>query len=499
MVLRKYILGLRIKSIYTVDLERIVFIELEGFNDVDDIINYKLVIELMGKHSNIILLDDSNVIIDSLRHIKEDNECYRNLLPHYKYSFPSTNKINFYDINSFEEFKKYINVETIDLLASYCSKKFNGISKRFIDSAISNLGIIDVSEQSLKSLYKYILNTINNLDLLTLKVLDDKKDYVVELCQDKKSLDLNFAIDDFYTAKENDNNFKVYRDSVLKLILATLKRYNKRLFNIDAKLNQCNNMDTYQLYGELITANLYRITNQNSTYIELENYYDNNNIVKIPLDNRYPPNENAKRYFKKYNKLKNALEIVSKQKEETLHDINYIESVVYEIESCSTLEEIDAIFEEILEHDIFKDKRPKSTKKMKVKKSQLTRNKTVSFNPIKYTVDNYTIFVGRNNKENDYLTLKFAKKSDYWFHTKDIHGSHVILKLNQDNNLEVPTDLLIKCAEIAAFHSKAKNSSNVPVDYCLVKYVKKPSGAKPGMVIYTNNKTLNVQPQISEK
>ena len=285
MVLRKYILGLRIKSIYTVDLERIVFIELEGFNDVDDIINYKLVIELMGKHSNIILLDDSNVIIDSLRHIKEDNECYRNLLPHYKYSFPSTNKINFYDINSFEEFKKYINVETIDLLASYCSKKFNGISKRFIDSAISNLGIIDVSEQSLKSLYKYILNTINNLDLLTLKVLDDKKDYVVELCQDKKSLDLNFAIDDFYTAKENDNNFKVYRDSVLKLILATLKRYNKRLFNIDAKLNQCNNMDTYQLYGELITANLYRITNQNSTYIELENYYDNNNIVKIPLDN----------------------------------------------------------------------------------------------------------------------------------------------------------------------------------------------------------------------
>ena len=128
-----------------------------------------------------------------------------------------------------------------------------------------------------------------------------------------------------------------------------------------------------------------------------------------------------------------------------------------------------------------------------MKKSKLTKNKTVSFNPIKYTVDGYTVLVGRNNKENDYLTLKFANKNDIWFHTKDFHGSHTILKI--DNNLPYPNnDILVKVAKLAAKHSKARNSSNVPVDYCEVKFVKKPSGSKPGMVVYTNNKTLNVTP-----
>ena len=130
---------------------------------------------------------------------------------------------------------------------------------------------------------------------------------------------------------------------------------------------------------------------------------------------------------------------------------------------------------------------------MKVKKSKLTKNKNVSFNPLKYTVDGYTLLVGRNNKENDYLTLKYAKKTDIWFHTKDIHGSHAILLID---NKTPDTNILIKCAQISAYHSKARNSSNVPVDFCEVKYVKKPNGAKPGMVIYTNNNTLNVNPKI---
>ena len=205
--------------------------------------------------------------------------------------------------------------------------------------------------------------------------------------------------------------------------------------------------------------------------------------------------KNAKRFFKKYSKLKNALIVVSEQKADTLKELDYIESVVYELENCSTIEEIASIYEEISENDIFKEKTYLKTnnKKSKLKKSKLTKNKTVSFNPIKYTVDGYTVLVGRNNKENDYLTLKFANKNDIWFHTKDFHGSHTILKL--DNNLPYPSnDILVKVAELAAKHSKAQNSSNVPVDYCEVKFVKKPSGSKPGMVVYTNNKTLNVTP-----
>ena len=190
------------------------------------------------------------------------------------------------------------------------------------------------------------------------------------------------------------------------------------------------------------------------------------------------------------------MEIVSKQKEETLNELNYIESVVYELESATTLDDITAIFEEISENDIFKEKTVKTSnqnQKSKIKKSKLTKNKEVSFNPIKYYINNYTVLVGRNNKENDYLTLKYASKNDIWFHTKDFHGSHTILKM--DNNLPYPdNDILVRVAQIAAKHSKAKNSSNVPVDYCEVKFVKKPSGSKPGMVIYTNNKTLNVTP-----
>ena len=172
-------------------------------------------------------------------------------------------------------------------------------------------------------------------------------------------------------------------------------------------------MDKYQLYGELITANLYKIKNENLKEIELDNYYTNEKIL-IPLDSRYLPSINAKHFFKKYRKLKNALEIVTKQKEETLNEVNYIESIVYELENAN-------IFEEISENAIFKEKTShyKNNKKEKIQKSSLTKNKTVSFNPIKYTVDGYTLLVGRNNKENDYLTLKYAKKTDIWFHTKD--------------------------------------------------------------------------------
>ena len=218
-------------------------------------------------------------------------------------------------------------------------------------------------------------------------------------------------------------------------------------------------------------------------------------MITIPLDSKYLPSINAKRYFKKYNKLKNALEIVGKQKEDTINELNYIESIVYELEAANSIDEISEIFEEISENVIFENQtnkyKNKKNKKSKVKKSSLTKNKNVQFNPHKYFIDGFTFLVGRNNKENDYLTTKYAKKSDLWFHTKDIHGSHGILVLNGN----VPgQEILVKCSQIVAYNSKARLSSNVPVDFCEVRYVKKPNGSKPGMVIYTNNSTLYVTP-----
>lgn len=499
MVLRKHLIGLHIKNIITDSLERVITIEFEGFDDIDDIISKKLIIELMGKHCNVVLLDDENIIIDSLKHINNENTL-RTIMPHLKYTYPTTQKRNFLECTDFEEFIKNVDIKDFTSFVDSFSNIYNGISKKFINQIINKLNITTLTTDTAKEIYTYINKIIANTDSLNLNFEIDnsnnnsKNDYFLIVQDNDELFNLNFFIDDFYYDKETNEEFINYRNSILKLILNKLKKYKKRLFNINNKLQNCENMDIYKIYGELLTANLYRIKDENISSIELENYYENNKLTSIPLDIKYTPSVNAKRYFKKYNKLKNELKIVTIQKEETQRELSYIESIVYELEASSTIEEIASIFEEISENVIFKDKISyKNKNNSKIKKSKLTKNKNISFNPLKYTIDGYTLLVGRNNKENDYLTLKYAKKTDLWFHTKDIHGSHAILLLN---NKTPDTDILIKCAQITAYHSKARNSSNVPVDFCEAKYVKKPNGAKPGMVIYTNNQTLNVNPKI---
>ena len=500
MVLRKHLLGLHIKNIITNNLERVVTIEFEGFDEIDDIISKKLVIELMGKHCNVIILDHQNIIIDSMRHIYQEDS-NRNIVPHLKYIYPTTNKKNFLDCTDFSEFLDLLpNELSIDTFPLILSNIFNGFSRSFVSGLLQDLNIDNLNNIDLEKIYSEIRNIVfeNDTNNLNFKYIDvkGKKDYYLSTSNNENltPFHLNFFLDDFYFEKETSQEFRVYRDSVLKMILSVLDKYKKRLNNMNKKLAECDDMQKYQLYGELITANLYRIENIPISNIVLENYYDNNKEISIELDSRYSPSVNAKRFFKKYNKLKNTLEIVTKQKDETLKELDYIESIVYELEAATTLDEVYSIFEEISENVIFaeKTKQLSNKKKDKLKKSNLTKNKNVSFNPIKYTIGTYQLLVGRNNKENDYLTLKYASKNDIWFHTKDIHGSHAILKLNSN---DIPNeDVLIRCAEIAALHSKAKNSSNVPVDYCEVRFVKKPNGAKPGMVIYTHNHTLYVNP-----
>ena len=488
MVLRKHLIGLHIKNVITNNLERVITIEFEGFNDIDDIVNKKLIIELMGRHCNIILLDSGNTIIDSLRHINSEN-ANRIIVPHIKYIYPKTDKKNFLDCIDFETFIENLKTES-DSNSLNISNSFNGISKKYI-SFIEN----DINSSNLEDIYNYLKNVINNTDSLNLEFKELDNDYFLIPSSNSKPFSLNFFIDDFYYKKESTQELKNYKDTVLKLILSTFEKYKKRLKNMDSKLRDCDNLEKYKLYGELITANLYKIPNNNIDEITLKNYYDNNKEIIIKLDERYSPSINAKRFYKKYNKLKNTLEIVTIQKQETKSELQYLESIIYELECCNSIEEISEILDELSENEIFKEKinSLKNKRKYEIKKSNFTKNKKISFNPIKYKIDNFTFLVGRNNKENDYLTLKYAKKTDLWFHTKDIHGSHAILILD---NRTPNHDILNKCAEITAFHSKAKHSSNVPVDYCEVKYVKKPNKAKPGMVIYKNNSTLYVNPKI---
>lgn len=508
MLLRKYLMGMKIKNIYTVDLERIVFLDLENNENPNKPISRKLIVELMGKHSNIILADSNNIIIDSMRHTSTLENSNRDIYPTARYIFPESSKYSFLTLNGFDDFYSKIEPKLIEYISTnienlnisnfmfdkIIANTFNGISLSFIQNILIKLNIDSISKMNLELIYNKI-NEILSSSYLDIFLTENEKDYYLynSASECRTPFYLNYQIDDFYFKKESSELFKNYRNSILHLILAILKKYEKRLENIDNKLSECNSMDKFRLYGELITSNLYRIPNRNVNSIEVENYYDNNNLITIPLDQKYLPSFNAKRYFKKYNKLKNALSIVNTQKTETIKDIDYIESVIYELENSSSIEDIEAIYEEISENNIFSDKLKKPSKKASSKNKKgkpMTKNKLTSFNPLKYLIDGYTILVGRNNKENDYLTCKFANKNDIWFHTKDIHGSHVILKTNP--NEIVPDNVLLETAKLAAKHSKAKNSSHVPVDFCKVAFVKKPSGSKPGFVIYSNNKTLYV-------
>ena len=476
MLLRKHLIGGKISGIFMQGLERIVNIEIETINEFNEIENKTLILELMGKHSNIILKNQNDIIIDAMRHIASNNS-YREILPSRIYTLPQSNKYEFTKLSGPEEFGEKLEIDSTENdYAKKLSNTFTGISLSFAKSA--------VEQRELPEIYNYINEIINSEKL---KFELEGSDYVLKLSdQEKEMFELNFFIDDFYFERETTEAFTNARNTMLRMILEVLKKYKNRLASIDAKLQECDGMDKYRLYGELITANLYQLTNTHSDSIELYNYYDNSNI-KIPLDVKYSPSMNAKRYFKKYSKLKNAYKIVSEQKVETEKELNYIESIVYELEDSTCLEDVQDIFEEISENVVFKEKLKRKEKKNKNQK----KKKQQKFSPIEYEVNGYKIYVGRNNKENDWLTLSFASKTDYWFHTKDVQGSHVILKADK----EVNDDILVKVAEIAAKHSKVKMSSNVPVDYCLVQFVKKPNGSKPGMVIFTNNKTLNVNPQ----
>ena len=492
MLLRKHLLCGRISGISMLGLERLVKIEIETINEFNEIEVKTLIVELMGKHSNVILINQQEKIIDSMRHIDSKNS-YREILPSRIYILPKSEKVDFTKIKDFKEFEENVqnseclidvNNSQSDNVGKAIANTFTGISYTFAKSAVQDKELIQT--------YQYICQVVEGKENLEFKPIykgEKISDYVLKIADANFKIvpfHLNFFIDDFYFKRETAENFKNYRNTILRIILETLKKYNKRLENINIKLKECNDMDKYRLYGELITANLYRLPNNHSESIEVENYYENNKKVNIPLDVRYTPNINAKRYFKKYTKLKNAFQIVTKQKVETEKELNYIESIVYELENSTCIEDVQDIFEEISENVVFKERLKKKDKKKKVSKKKKQQN----FAPIEYEVEGYKVYVGRNNKENDWLTLSFANKTDIWFHTKDIQGSHVILKV--DGN--VSDDILVKCAEIAAKHSKAKDSSNVPVDYCKVQYVKKPNGAKPGMVIFTNNKTLNVKP-----
>ena len=511
MVLRKHLTGGTIKRIYSNGLERIVFIDIDVYNELNDLITKTLVVELMGKHSNIILLNSEHTVIDSLRHLNKFDNSNRDIFPGSKYLNIESAKKDFLAVKTFDEFYRDVSIDS-ENLPSTLSKVYNGFGKKNVSYLLETLNIpTSVSTNNLKEVYSYLKDLFANMpDNVVLKEYSSvKKDYFAYKSTND-GLAVNFYLDDFYTSKEQSEQFKQYRDTVLKLVLNHVGKIKERISTIDLKIADCTNAEKYRLYGELITSNLYRIPDYPQSEVTLENYYDNNNLITIPLDEKFSPSKNAKNFFKKYRKLQNTIAIVEKQKELSEAELSYLESIVYELEEVSTIEDRDNIYSEICDNLIFGKNANTVNNHVYNKQSKITNSKSskqsnASNMPEKRNIDGYTVYIGKNNKQNDYLTCRLAQNSDIWFHTKDIHGSHVVLKTDSlhsssENSsasctFNIPDSVLYKCASIAAYYSKARMSQNVPVDYTLIKYVKKPNGAKPGMVIYTNNKTIYANPQ----
>ena len=500
MLLRKYLTGGKILEVKTYDLERTVEITINTYNELNDLVIRKLYIEIMSRQSNVILTNENNIIIDTLRHLDSSS---RELLPAHEYEFPKSTKQSFLNIEHFEDFRKYFEIENeIYSILNSIFDNFIGFSKPLIKDTLISLNIDSDSKnlEDIKKVYSYFKNLVYSFDSPTFsfKEIQNKKDYVCFLESDD---DLEYAdeddivlanefIDNYYYQKEKYTNFVSTRNNTLKIVYSNLKKVYKKLENINQKLKECDTKEKYKLYGELLTANLYKFQNMpNTDHVEVENYYEENKLITIPLDKSLSISKNIDKFFKKYNKLKNALEIVTEQKKETEKELDYIESIVYSIENVKTLSDMNEIYEEISNNLNTKKENQKKNKNKQQKPKNPKKQDELSFDI--QTIDGFKVYVGKNNLQNDYISLKLAHANDIWFHTQKIHGSHVLLK-NPDN-LEITDDILFKCAVLAKENSKANGSVNVSVDYCFARYVKKAPGSKPGMVIYTNFKTIIVK------
>ena len=461
MVLRKHLTGGTIKRIYSTGLERIVFIDVDVYNELNDLITKTLVVELMGKHSNIILLNSEHTVIDSLRHLNKFDNSNRDIFPGSKYLNIESDKKDFLTVKTFDEFYRDVSID-IENLPSTLSKVYNGFGKKNISYLLETLNIpTTVSTNDLKKVYSYLKDLFASMpDNVVLKeYAADKKGYFAYNAIND-GLTVNFFLDDFYTSKEQAEQFKQYRDTVLKLVLNHVGKIKERINTIDSKIADCANAEKYRLYGELITSNLYRIPDYPQSEVTLENYYDNNNLITIPLDAKISPSKNAKNFFKKYRKLQNTIAIVEKQKELAEAELLYLDSIVYELENVSTIEDIDNIYSEICDNLIFGKNANtvnnhvyNSHDKIANSKNSKSNKQSSSSNmPEKRDIDGYTVYIGKNNKQNDYLTTKLAKKTDLWFHTKDIHGSHVILKI--DSKFPSP-EIIEKCARTCSLLFKS--------------------------------------------
>ena len=479
MLLRKHLQGGRIVSIEQKHCERIIEISLETLNELGFTVSKKIIFEIMGKHSNVILVDmTTGRVIDSIKRVSIDVNRARQILPGIEYCYPpSQNKISFKEI-SMEE------LDAIEGGSKAILARVGGICPaiaRELEITENRYGFLKALMEEIKTgtfLPRVYMDGKDTPQEFHIADLTEYEGAAVRKNFDSLSQCLSF----YFQNKASSNRARQKSSDLIRAVSGVLDKLYLKKQRLAEDLLTAENSEDLRLYGELLTANMHLIKPGDKT-VEVFNYYDNATIT-IALDERFSPAKNAQNYFKRYGKSKTAIKEKQIQMDDTDQDIQYLESVLTYLHNSDSVEEMEALREELVETGY-------------IRKRKITyKEKKYKAKPYRYeTSDGFTVLVGRNNKENDILTLKTAVKTDYWFHTKDIPGSHLIV---QTEGREITETAIFEAAAIAAYHSKGRDSENVPVDYMPVRFVKKPAGAKPGMVIFTGNRTVWVNPALPE-
>ncbi len=498
MLLRKYLEGGKIKGIRQVDMERIVQIEIEALDEFREWKSKLLICEFMGRHSNIILMNpDTGIILDGIKRYGSDLSSYREVLPGKEYlDPPSQDKLNPLDL----DYRALVNKlwqDSNKTLASALFTSCTGISPFLAQQICSltglnpELSVAECGEYEFTLIYQKIsslLREVKDYPSQAYVIFQDR--YPVEFCPYQPAADhyksfpsFNQACDFYFTSKLDYLRLESLKTNLSRNIKAILDKVYKRQFFQSSDLSRAEENEKYRLWGELITSYFHDFKKGDLLAV-VENFYDGEKI-SIELDPRYTPMQNAQKYFKVYNKSRKAIKHLENLMASNQEEIDYLESIMVAIKQAESSEEIDEIMEEL--------------EKEKYIKGQLKkRSRTSPSTPRKFiSSDGMEILVGRNNRQNDLLSLKMAEGSDLWLHTKNIPGTHVIVKLpRQIKSIhDMPDAALEEAALLAAYFSKAAESEKVEVDYTFRSNVKKPGGARPGMVIYEHYWTLVVNPR----
>lgn len=482
MMMRKHLEGAILEGIEQMDNDRIVRFLFKSRDEIGDIQNVMLVVELMGRHSNIFLVEqDSMRILDAVKHVSSSQNTYRIIMPGATYiTPPNQDKLNPFEATPAETEAAYSAKSDIEQpVAKQVQQQFQGLGS---DTAKELVYRAEANGVPFAESFKDFFSKIKSGSLEPTLTQNTKKTSFSPVPY--QSLEgeqvvyptLSELLDEVYHNRAEKDRVKQQAANLFHLLRTELQRNKKKIKKLQRELDETEHADEYRVKGEILTAFLHEVEKGQES-VELQNFYDENLPIVIDLDPRKTPSQNAQRYFSKYQKLKNAVIYVNEQIKRTEEEINYLESIATQLD-LATPKDIHEIKEELVQEGYLKNKSKKKQKKAKASKPEQY-----------YSSDGTSILVGKNNLQNDQLTMKTARKYHTWLHTKDIPGSHVIV---QDS--EPTEETLLEAANIAAYFSKSRLSASVPVDYVEVKKVRKPNGAKPGFVIYEGQQTLFVTP-----